>query len=210
MTDAYYPLFLSLKDKLCVVVGGGRVAERKVRGLLKAGARVRVVSPAVTRGILALGLQGRIEISRKEYREGDLEGAVLVFAATGIARINAIMREESLRLSVPLNVVDNPDLCDFIVPSVVRKHPILIAISTSGILPMLSKKLRMEMIGGLSADYGTYAKRVGAFRKFLMENVNDASRRKEILGRIGKAGIPEIARMSLKQMKERFLEAGTD
>ena len=157
MTDAYYPLFLSLKDKLCVIVGGGSVAERKVRGLLRAGARVRVVSPNVTKGILTLGLQDRIEIRRREYRKGDLEGATLVFAATGMAPVNARMRKVALRLSIPLNVVDNPDLCDFIVPSVVRKDPILIAISTSGVLPMLSKKLRREMIEGLSADYGKYA-----------------------------------------------------
>ncbi|HUJ68152.1 MAG TPA: bifunctional precorrin-2 dehydrogenase/sirohydrochlorin ferrochelatase, partial [Syntrophorhabdales bacterium] len=127
----YYPLFLDLAHKLCIVVGGGAVAERKVRGLLSAGARVRLISPEVAAGIRKLARQGRIEIVLRAYQTGDLDGAALAIAATNREEINMRVREESKRLSILLNVVDSPDLGDFIVPSVVRKGPVLVAVSTS-------------------------------------------------------------------------------
>ena len=202
----YYPLFLDLSGRLCVVVGGGMVAERKVKGLLQAGARPRVISPEVTKGIRKLRDRGVIEVLIREYREGDLEGAYLAFAATDRSDINERVRAESTLRAIPLNVVDNPDQCDFIVPSVVRNGPVSIAISTSGLLPMLAKKLKAELAGALCADYGAYAKRVGAFRKFLIEHVEDARKRREILRRVGEADVSEVSRMSLRQMKKRFME----
>jgi precorrin-2 dehydrogenase/sirohydrochlorin ferrochelatase len=203
---SYYPLFLSLTDKLCVVVGGGKVAERKVQGLLKADARPKVISPDVTKGIRQLCQRGKVEVLEREYREGDLEGAALAFAATGLEEINERVRTESIRRAIPLNVVDSPNQCDFIVPSVVRNGPVSIAISTSGLLPMLAKKLKKELEGALGADYGTYARRVGAFRKFLIEHVPDVRKRREILKRITDADVSEVSRLSLKEMKKRFLE----
>ncbi len=203
---SYYPLFFSLAGKLCVVIGGGKVAERKVQGLLKADARPRIISPKVTKGIRRLCERGLIEVVQREYREGDLEGAYLAFAATDSSEINERVRAESIRCAIPLNVADSPDQCDFIVPSVVRNGPVSIAISTSGLLPMLAKKLKTELEGALSADYGAYARRVGAFRKFLIEHVEDARKRREILKRVGDADVSEVSRMSLKKMKKRFLE----
>ena len=188
-----------------MVVGGGRVAERKVRALLSRKARVKLVSPVVTRGIARLADQGRIEMVAREYREGDLEGAALAFAATDRNGINREVREDALRLAIPLNVADDPDLCDFIVPSLVARGPLLIAISTSGLLPMLSKKLRKELTGVLAADYAAYARRVGAFRRFLIKHVASPRLRREIMERVGRADIAEVARMTLREMKARFL-----
>ncbi len=203
---SYYPVFLDLSDKLCVIVGGGAVAERKARGLLAAGARMRLISPEVTRGIERLSRQGRIEVVRREYREGDIEGAFLAFAATDIDEVNRKVREESSRLAIPLNVIDSPDTCDFIVPAVVRKGPVLVAVSTSGLLPSLARRIKGEIGDVLSDDYAGYARRVGAFRRFLIESVEDAGARREIMERVGKADVSEVARMGLREMKKRFLE----
>lgn len=187
------------------MVGGGAVAARKVRALLASGARVRLVSPALTKGLSRLGAEGKIDVLQREYREGDLEGASLVFSATGRDDVNMPVREESARLAVPLNVADNPGLCDFLVPSMIRKGPIQIAISTSGLLPMLSKKLRQEITRCLSADHAAYARKVGRFRRYLLENVKNPGARREIMKRVGGAALEEVARMSLREMKARFL-----
>ncbi len=205
LTESYYPLFFRLAGKLCIVVGGGHVAERKARALLAAGARVRLISPENTAGISGLHLQGSIELVARQYREGDLEGASLVFAATDNGVVNRQVREESLRLAVPLNAADRPDMCDFIVPSLIRKGPLLIAISTSGLLPLLSKKLRKEITKSLTPDYTAYARRVGLFRKYLLQNVENSRLRKEIMKRVSKAGVREVSRMTLGEMKKRFM-----
>ncbi len=201
----YYPLFFDLKGKLCVVIGGGRVAERKARSLIRASACVRLISPRITKGISGLYERGKIGVVRREYREGDLAGAGLVFAATGLDEVNRMVREECIRRAIPLNVADRPELCDFIVPSVVRRKPVTIAISTSGLLPMLSKKLRKEVVERLTADYVAYAKVVGAFRKLLLREVKDGRQRREIMKRLGEAPVSEVAPMTVKELKERFL-----
>ena len=205
MKESYYPLFFRLAGTLCIVVGGGRVAERKARALLAAGARVRLISPKSTVGLSGLHRQGSIELVARQYREGDLEGAALVFAATDDGEVNRQVREESRRLSVPLNAADSPDMCDFIVPSLIRKGPILVAISTSGLLPLLSKKLRVEITKSLTPDYTAYARRVGAFRKYLLQNVENSRLRREIMKRVGRADFHDVSRMSLGEMKKRFL-----
>ncbi|MGD0230417.1 MAG: bifunctional precorrin-2 dehydrogenase/sirohydrochlorin ferrochelatase [Syntrophorhabdales bacterium] len=207
---AYYPLFFDLAGKLCVVVGGGRVAERKVHAILRSGARVKLVSPVVTKDIARLSGEGRLELVPREYCRGDLKGAALVFAATDSGEVNREVREESSRLAIPLNAADNPGLCDFIVPSVVKKGPIHIAISTSGLLPMLSRKLRKEVMEALAADYAAYARRVGTFRRLLVKTVKSGRLRREVMKRLGEADVAEVARMSPADMKRRFLGPGED
>lgn len=202
----YYPLFLDLTDKLCIVVGGGAVAERKARGLLNAGARVRLISPEVTRGVRRLAGQGRIEVVPREYQEGDLDGAALAIAATNASEVNMRVKGESKRLSIPLNVADRPDLGDFIVPAVVRKGPVVVAVSTSGLLPVLARRLKEEIGLKLSADYLPYARRVGAFRRILIQTVHDPGKKREILRRVCRADVSEVSRMTLREMKKRFIE----
>jgi len=202
----YYPLFLDMTDKLCIVVGGGAVAERKARGLLNAGARVRLISPEVTRGVRRLARQGRIEVVPREYQEGDLDGAALAIAATNAREVNMRVKGESKRLSIPLNVADRPDLGDFIVPAVVRKGPVVVALSTSGLLPVLARRLKEEIGLKLSADYLPYARRVGAFRRILIETVHDPGKKREILRRVCRADVSEVSRMTLREMKKRFIE----
>jgi precorrin-2 dehydrogenase / sirohydrochlorin ferrochelatase len=202
---SYYPLFLNLSRRLCVIIGGGRVAERKARGLVKAGARLKIVSPKVTAGIRRLSQRGAAELIEREYREGDLEGGLLAFAATDRKEVNERVAEESARRAILLNVADSPGTCDFIVPSTIESGPVRVAVSTSGLAPTVAKKVKAEVAAALGADYGAYARRVGAFRRFLMEHVEHERRRKDILRRVDEADVPEVSRMSLKEMKKRFL-----
>jgi precorrin-2 dehydrogenase/sirohydrochlorin ferrochelatase len=205
----YYPIFLDLTCTMCVVVGGGTVAERKARSLLKAGTKVRLISPEVTGGISRLAEKGKIEWIQRQYRSGDLDGATLAFAATNDEEANRLIREEALHVNLPVNVVDNLELCSFVVPSVVQKGPILAAISTSGLLPSLSKRLREEITRHIGDDYPAYARRVGTFRKLLFSEVADARMRRQILKAIASADVSEIAHMNMKEMRKRFLSRGT-
>jgi precorrin-2 dehydrogenase/sirohydrochlorin ferrochelatase len=192
--------------RVCIVVGGGRVAERKVRALLACGARVTVISPRVCKGIRKLYDTERIELRERAYETADLDNVALVFAATNDAPTNERVSRDARKGGILINVADSPDLCDFIVPAVVRQGPVVVAISTSGTLPMLARRLREEIGKQLSKDYGRYAVKVGRLRKLLMARVGGRKKRQKILKEISAVSIPEIAAMSMKELRERFLK----
>ncbi|RMG02333.1 MAG: bifunctional precorrin-2 dehydrogenase/sirohydrochlorin ferrochelatase [Nitrospirae bacterium] len=139
----YYPVFLDISGKLCVVVGGGEVGERKVSSLLEAGGRVRVVSPELTPHLDFLARSGKIEHVKKFYEGRYIEGAFLVIAATSDMEVNRRVYEDARTL--PVNVVDVPELCTFIVPSTIRRGDLTVAISTSGVSPALARSIREEL-----------------------------------------------------------------
>jgi len=137
--DAYYPVFLDLRGRQVVVIGGGRVATRKVAGLREAGARVRVIAPQVRAGVAA----DRIE--RRRYRRGDLVGAVLAFAATDARAVNRAVAREARRLGIPVNVADSVEDCTFLAPARLRRGNVQIAVSTGGTSPRLARRLRERL-----------------------------------------------------------------
>jgi precorrin-2 dehydrogenase/sirohydrochlorin ferrochelatase len=139
--EAYYPVFLDLRGKPCVVVGGGRVAERKALALLAAGARLTVVSPALTVRLRKEKDGGRLRHVERAFRPGDLRGAFLVIAATDDEKVNEAV---AARKDLLVNVVDRPEHCTFIVPASVRRGPLHVAISTSGSSPYLRKLSRIR------------------------------------------------------------------
>jgi precorrin-2 dehydrogenase/sirohydrochlorin ferrochelatase len=163
--NRYYPVFLDLKDRLCVVVGGGLVALRKVESLMSAGAKVRVVSPAVVPEIQ--DLEG-VEINLKSYDSHDLAGAWLVIAATDDEAVNLAVSRDANRRRIFCNAVDRPEACSFIVPSVVERGPIKIAISTGGVSPALAKRLRMELGVMIGDEYVGLARILGALRPLVL------------------------------------------
>jgi len=150
---AYYPVFLEMKDRPCIVVGGGAVAERKVEGLLAAGARVTVISTELTPALAALKEDGRLRHVARPYREGDLKGYDLAVVATDDGGANADVAREGQRRRVWVNAVDDPANCDFIVPSVIRQGDVVIAASTGGASPALARRLREDLEAFLSDDY---------------------------------------------------------
>lgn len=139
---AYYPVFLNLAGKRCIVFGGGAVAEGKIPNLLDAGACVTVISPAATQGIQESAQRGELQWQARAYQPGDLEGVFLGIAATDVREVNQEIFREAEQLGVILNVVDNPRLCTFIAPSILKRGPVTLAISTGGASPALARKLR--------------------------------------------------------------------
>jgi len=161
----YFPVFLDLKNRKCVVVGGGRVAERKIQNLRKAGAAVTVVSPRLTPALERLKETKGIEHRRRAYKTGDLKAAFLAVAATDHRPTNEkVFREASAR-RIPVNAVDDPVHCTFIVPAVISRGDILIAISTGGRSPALAKALRKKLEREVGGEYSSLLKLIGAVRK---------------------------------------------
>lgn len=144
MSD-YYPVYLNLKGRRCVVVGGGTIAQDKIIKLLESGAVVSVVSPDATPVIQSLANEGRLEWTPREYRPGDLYGAFLGIAATNRRDVNRCIFEEAEEHGILLNVVDDPVLCSFIAPAIVKRGQVTMAISTGGASPALARKLRESL-----------------------------------------------------------------
>jgi len=138
----YYPVNLNIKDKLCVVIGGGRVAERKVKNLLRHGGRVRVVSADLTDRLSKWASQGKMDYTRSEYRASHLKGAFLVYAATSDRKVNAEIARDAAKRRLLVNVVDSATESTFILPAVLRNREISIAVSTNGLSPAKSVRIR--------------------------------------------------------------------
>lgn len=161
----YYPVFLDLKGKLCVVIGGGEVAERKVQTLLESGAVVTIISPQCTPSIQALADGGEIQLRLREYADGDLVGVFLAIAATNQVHVNRAIVAEAAREKVVLNVVDEPSLCTFIAPSIVNRGEVTVAVSTGGSSPALARKLREALEQSDLLDYSELAGTLSSARK---------------------------------------------
>jgi precorrin-2 dehydrogenase/sirohydrochlorin ferrochelatase len=167
----YYPVFLDLAERLAVIVGGGGVAERKVVTLLEYGPRVRVVSPDVTPALEKLAASGAIELERRGYVRGDLDGAFIAICATSSEEVNRAVHAEAEERGCIVNVVDVPELCSFIVPSIVRRGTLSVAISTGGAAPTVAKRLRKHVQEHLGPEWETYVTLLGEVRVLVMERI---------------------------------------
>lgn len=161
----YYPLFLDINRRLCVVVGGGNVAERKVERLIACGARVEVVATRLTPALNALAKEGKIVHHDAEYEENLIRGAFLVIGATDNDRVNERIAVDARALGIPVNIVDEPARCDFILPSIVERGDLAIAVSTGGKSPALAKRLRMELEAAYGQEYAVLLQILGELRE---------------------------------------------
>ena len=161
---SFYPICLDLEGRSCVVVGGGRVAERKVLGLLSCSAQVLVISPELTGELLNRHNDGAIQWLNREYRRGDLKQAFLVIAATDDQNTQKQVYEEATAHNILLNVADVPQRCNFILPATVRQGDLTISISTAGKSPALARKLRLELEKRFGAEYRVLVDILGAVR----------------------------------------------
>ncbi len=141
----YYPVFLDIAGKPVVVIGGGEVALRKVESLLDAGARVTVVSPTLHPELQSLATEGRVEHVAREYKPGDLEGCSLAFVGTDDRSVNAAVSGEGRQRGVWVNAVDDIPNCDFIVPGIVCRGDLIVAVSTSARSPAMARKMREQL-----------------------------------------------------------------
>lgn len=142
---AYYPVYLNLNSRRCVIIGGGHEAERKAHELVECGASVTVISPEVSDGLKALAAQGAVDWVQKAYEPGDLEGVFLAIAENDKPDVYKEVAWEAQRRGILLNVVDVTNLCTFIAPAVVKRGEVTVAISTGGLSPALARRLREEI-----------------------------------------------------------------
>ena len=180
-----YPIFLNLESKKCLVVGGGEVAERKVKGLLESKADVTVISPDISEYTANLAKENRIIYKKRSYKKGDLKGFFLVIGATDSSEINELISIETKEMGILCNIVDSPHFCNFFVPSVVSSGDLKIAVSTNGKSPALAKKIRKELENIYGGEYALFLDYLGKIREKLlkMKNIND-KKRKEIFENI--------------------------
>ncbi|HTN73035.1 MAG TPA: bifunctional precorrin-2 dehydrogenase/sirohydrochlorin ferrochelatase [Methylomirabilota bacterium] len=165
----YYSVSLDMTGRFAVVIGGGTVAERKVEGLLDAGAQVTVISPCLTAQLARWVKKARINHVARSYAPGDLAGYELAFVATDDARVNAAVFHEGKRRGLWVNAADDPAHCDFILPSVLRRGELTVAVSTGGSSPALSRAIREELETYFTRDYDALTKVVTAVRKELRQ-----------------------------------------
>ena len=162
--NVYYPVFLNVKGRNCIVIGGGNVAYRKVVTLLEDGAKVTVISPEMAPELANLAEQKKIKVRDREYLKGDLAGVFVAIAATDSSIINHQIAEEAREKSVLVNVVDDAEFSDFIAPSIVGRGDITFAISTAGQSPALARKLRTKLESIFGEEYGSLGKVLGEVR----------------------------------------------
>ncbi len=180
----YHPVFLDLRGRPCVVVGGGAVAQEKVESLLDAGARVTVVSPSVTEGLEALAATHEIVHHPRAYRRGDLDDAVVAYVAVDDDAVRAAVAAEAAASRVLVNIVDVPQLCTFISPAVVRREPVVVAISTGGASPALARRLREELEARVGPEYGVAATILARLRPVIQSVEADPQARARTFARL--------------------------
>jgi len=161
----YLPTFLDLSDRACLIVGGGEAAARKVSLLRKSGARIAVVAPGISDELRSLAEYGDIHWDPRAFDGSDVRGKALVISATGVEKVDRAVSEAAQTASVPVNVVDRPELCSFITPSIVDRDPVLIGISSSGTSPVLARRIRAGLEASLPAQLGRLARFADAFRQ---------------------------------------------
>jgi len=176
----YYPIYLDMRGRPCLVIGGGTVAERKTLTLLEAGAEITIVSPTLTLKLQELSRSGKITHRKKNYEEKDLSGEFIVIAATDSPEVNSSAALACKNRHILVNVVVPPDESSFIVPSVVERGDLLIAVSTGGISPALAKKIRQELEACYGTEYTHFLEKLAKVRKRVLEEVPDEQKRRSI------------------------------
>lgn len=166
----YYPVFWDIRGKKCVVIGGGEVAARKVTRLLECGANVHVVSPLLVPELAGLKTQGRIAHLAGDYKEECLSGAALVIGATDDEKVNAAISRDAKIRNIPVNIVDDPKKCDFILPSLVERGDLTIACGTGGNSPALARRLREELETAYGEEYAALLDILGQLRGRMEKN----------------------------------------
>jgi uroporphyrin-III C-methyltransferase/precorrin-2 dehydrogenase/sirohydrochlorin ferrochelatase len=187
----FLPIFIKIKEKTCLVVGGGEVAARKVALLLRAGARVRLVAPDVHAELRALAEGGQIEHLSRPFTEADVVGAALVIAATDAPQVNQSVVAEAERLGIPVNAVDQPELCSFIVPSIIDRSPVIAAVSTGGASPVLARLIRSRLESLIPAGYGRLAELANRYRDRVKARFASGKQRRNFWEQVLEGGVAE-------------------
>lgn len=180
----YYPVHLDIKNRNCLIVGGGAVGTRKVNTLLECGAHVTVVSPDPTSQLTRLASEASITLKRRAYRSDDLSGMFLVIGATDDETLNLQISKDAERAHILCNIVDRPEVCNFILPSIVRRGDLVITISTSGKSPALAKNLRQKLETQFGREYADFLLLMGAIRQKLLSQSHEPEAHKALFNQL--------------------------
>jgi precorrin-2 dehydrogenase/sirohydrochlorin ferrochelatase len=179
-----YPLCLNISDQLCVVIGGGGVAERKVRGILAAAGRVRVVSPVVTPGLAEMADLQVIEWRQQPYCGSDLDGAFLVFAATNNAEVQQVIRLDAKAAGLLINVANAPEWCDFQVPATIRRGELTLSVATNGRSPAVAAMVKERLDRQFGEEYGLLTALAALLRNQILAEESDSEKTKILFQKI--------------------------
>ncbi len=188
----FLPIFMDIRHQPVLVVGGGKVAARKVRLLRKAGGEITVVAPELCEELAEQRAAGHVRHVARKFEAADLDTPVLIIAATDDREVNRAISESARAARVPVNVVDDPELCGFIMPSIIDRSPVQIAISTGGSSPVLARLLRSKLESCTPATYGKLATLVNDFRDRVKERFADESQRKQFWEQILEGEVAEL------------------
>ncbi|MCJ7616097.1 MAG: bifunctional precorrin-2 dehydrogenase/sirohydrochlorin ferrochelatase, partial [Desulfobacterales bacterium] len=176
----YYPVSLDIQNRKCLVVGGGSVGARKVMTLLECGAIVTVVSPDVAEELLELAEKKMIELKKRHYKPSDIDGIFLVIGATDNEKLNWQINKDAERQNKLCNIADRPEACNFILPSIVNRGNLVIAISTSGKSPAFAKKIRQDLEKEFGEEYDEFLQLMGAIRKKALSEKHEPEAHKHL------------------------------
>jgi uroporphyrin-III C-methyltransferase/precorrin-2 dehydrogenase/sirohydrochlorin ferrochelatase len=189
----YFPVFLDLKNRRCLLVGGGEVATRKGRMLAKAGALLRVVALEISEELRQLVVQCNGELHEREYQSTDLRDCVLAIAATDDESLNKTISEDAQALNLPVNVVDTPALCTYITPAIIDRSPLVIAVSTGGDAPVLARLVRAKLEALIPGSYGKLAQFASQWREKIKQRFSDSDSRRKFWEKILQGPAAELA-----------------
>lgn len=201
----YFPVFLDLKNRLCLLVGGGEVATRKGRMLAKAGARLRIVAPEISAELRELAIKNNGELHERDYQSDDLQDCVLVIAATDIELLNEQISADAQALHLPVNVVDTPALCTYITPAIINRSPLVIAVSSGGEAPVLARLVRAKLEAFIPASYGKLAQIASQWRDRIKTRFSDGDNRRKFWEKILQGPAAELMMNGQEDAANQFI-----
>jgi uroporphyrin-III C-methyltransferase/precorrin-2 dehydrogenase/sirohydrochlorin ferrochelatase len=202
----FLPVFLRLQNQRALVVGGGHIALRKVQMLLRSGAHIRLVAPAISRDLHALlGQSPGHELRQREFVESDLDGVKLVIAATDEQAVNTAVYHAAGQRHLPVNVVDQPELCSFIFPSIVDRSPLIVAVSSGGNAPVLARLLRSRLETLIPSAYGSLVQLLGKYRETAKERFDTITQRMRFWENIINGPVAELMMSGQQDKAEQLL-----
>jgi precorrin-2 dehydrogenase/sirohydrochlorin ferrochelatase len=208
----YYPVHLDIKNRNCLVVGGGAVGTRKVNTLLMCGARVTVVSLDPTPRLKKMVAERSVILRERAYRSADLKGMFLVIGATDDEKLNRQISKDAEQIGILCNIADRPEACNFILPSIVQRGDLVITISTSGQSPALAKHIRRKMEAQFGGEYADFLLLMGAIRKKLLSQTHEPEAHKALFNQLIDSNLIELLRtgqkMEVNLVLQRILGEG--
>lgn len=209
---SYYPAFLDLHGKKILIVGGGAVAQRKIETLFEYGAVIHVAARDLTPVLKEYETEGRIRFLGREFFQGQMDGAFLVIAATDDPELNRKVSLAAREKNIPVNAVDQPSDCTFIVPSILRRGDLVIAVSTSGKSPALARRLREQLEGMFGSEYAPYVQLMGKIRERVLSDRYPSERKGEIFRGLIESDLLDAIRLGERPRAASILEKilGTD